>query len=119
MTCHHVAFPDGSAAILKLGPPTLRIEVDGRIYPFEDHGYCGPTPLDKRGEPKDLGPRHRFWHAVTCWAAQGRELDASGLAQWREPADPLAGCVRIGRDWYPKELAARLFPGIPADEVRE
>lgn len=111
-----VTLPDGTQCHVSVGGPTLRIEVDGKTYPFEHHPQCGPCPLNKRGDPKELGPRHRFWHAVSCWSQRGSKTDDTGLAAWTEPPHSLAGCVRIGRDWFPRAMAERLYPGIPVDE---
>lgn len=67
---------------LLLGGPLYRIYVDGKWILFEMHRYCGPMPLNQRthGERR-LGPRHRFWEAVTLWAQQGQRtgLESKGV----------------------------------------
>lgn len=73
------------AAHLLMGGPDRLIEVDGEVIRFEDHPYSGPMPLGKRGKERRLGPRHKFWSAVTWWAQQGRQLDPeTGRCVYRE-----------------------------------
>jgi len=95
--------------VLTVAGPELTIEVGGAVYPFEWHSYGGPIPLNKRGDPKDLGPKHRFWTAVSHWAEQGKRLDENRRALWHEPpAEDFSAHVRVGRNLYPKEMAERL-----------
>jgi hypothetical protein len=108
---------DGSTAHISLAGPEYVIEVDGKDYRFEFSELHGPTPLNKRGDPKGLGPRHRFWHAVTQWCAGGRAVK-DGRAVWSEPLqDEFAGFVLIGRQMVPFESARRLgFAHGPTEE---
>jgi hypothetical protein len=109
---------DGTVAHVSLCGPTRTIEVDGKLYRFEDHPRCGPTPLNKRGDPKHLGQRHRFWTAITQWYDGGKKLDANGCAIWEEAADPdeAAGYVRVGRNLFPLAMAKRLGYVPPAND---
>ncbi len=112
---------DGSIAHVSLAGPERVIEVDGTLYRFEDHPVCGPTPLNKRGDPRHLRQRHRFWTAVTQWYEGGKKLDAQGRAIWEEAADPdeAVGYVRIGRNLFPRAMAARLGYVEPANDEQE
>lgn len=59
---------------LLTGGPLYRIYVENVWICFEWHHYCGPMPLHKKTlEPRELGPRHKFWSAVTLWCNQGKE----------------------------------------------
>jgi hypothetical protein len=98
---------DGSTAHVSLAGPEYVIEVDGKDYRFEFSEHHGPTPLNKRGDPKELGPRHRFWHAVTQWCAGGRVV-MGGRAVWSEPPNETAGLVQVGRNLFPFAMARRL-----------
>ena len=91
-----------------VGGPDRKIVAGGKEHTFEDHRMFGPMPLNRRGDPRYLGPRSPFWRAVTLWYEQGKRLDAEGRCVWDEPPDPLAGMVNIGgRNWATPELAAR------------
>ena len=39
-----VHIPGG---VMTVGGPELTIEIDGRVYAFEWHSYCGPSPLNQ------------------------------------------------------------------------
>jgi hypothetical protein len=67
---------------IDVGGPSLAIVIDGRRYLFEDHRYCGPMPVDAKGNGRDLGPRHRFWTVITWWYQQGKEFNADGTCKW-------------------------------------
>lgn len=103
-----------------LGGKNYLIEVNGETIVFEDHPRLGPCPLrkDGRGE-RNLGPRHKFWAAASCWYAQGKKLD--GLrAIWVEPEPERVRVKKIGRSWVvlspddptpaDKELVLRDWP---------
>lgn len=62
-----------SKLICLLISPSYRIQVNGRIYRFEMHSYCGPSVLLKNDDiaNRQPGEHHPFWEAVTCWHAQG------------------------------------------------
>ncbi len=66
-----------NVACLLVGGPDLHITVDGRVYCFEMHPYCGPVILGKRGDPLALQPAKKslFWVAVDCWVEQGKQID--------------------------------------------
>lgn len=66
--------------ILTVGGQHHQIVVDGVTHIFEDHQWCGPVKLNKRGDPAKHQP-HDFLHAVSLWAQQGRKLKG-GVAQW-------------------------------------
>lgn len=96
-------------ACLLVGGPIRIIVVDGIEQLFEDHPRLGPCPVTKRGTERHLGPRHRFWLAVTQWYQGGKLLDENGRCIWIEPPDPTEGMVRVGkRDWMPRDMAERL-----------
>jgi len=94
-----------------LAGPELTIEAGGKLFTFEWHSYCGPIPLNKRGDPKELGERSPFWQAITFWIEQGKRLDENRRAIWEEPPkeDLTRTHVKIGRHWYPKETVERLM----------
>ena len=88
-SCAHVVMTgdDGvpRVAHVLMGGPDYRIEVNGEVIRFEDHPYCGPCPLNKRGKELRLGPRHKFWSAVTWWYQQGKQLDpVTGRCVYRD-----------------------------------
>jgi hypothetical protein len=89
------------------GGPFYTIDVDGKNIPFEMHPYCGPMPIDKNGSGITLGPRHKFWKAVTWWDREGRKVDADGKAIWYEPPSILEDSVHLGGRHY----MAKLKPG--------
>lgn len=96
------------AVHISKGGPDLLILVDGMQQLFEDHPHCGPVPVKPGGSARSLGPRHKFWHAVTCWYEQGKKIGADGLCLWEEPPDPTAGMVKIGRHYFPPAMLERL-----------
>lgn len=97
------------SGVLTVAGPELSIYVSGKLMPFEWHSYCGPIPLNKRGDPKEIGPNHKFWHAVTCWDQQGKRLDENRRAIWDEPPkEDLSKHVRVGRNLFPPEMHERL-----------
>ena len=67
---------------ISFGGPTLTIVVKGKLELFEMHRYCGPMPVNKQGNGRDLAPRHPFWAAVTWWDRQGREFNEDGTCRW-------------------------------------
>lgn len=93
-------MPDRLICILA-GGDLYRIDVDGNQILFEMHPYCGPMPLRERDqEPKELGPRHKFWTAASLWAQQGQRisdtLDGVGLCVWDIPPDPSKNLIHLG-----------------------
>jgi len=53
--------------------PFYKIRINGKMHHFEDTRASGPMPLRANGEPTNKEPSDAFWHAVTCWAQQGRK----------------------------------------------
>lgn len=87
-------------ACILFGGSDHKIRLGGEIYIFEMHPYCGPIPLSKRGNPKQLGPKHLFWRAVTWWNESGRQVDEAGFCVWTEPPSIFENAVHIGgRHW--------------------
>lgn len=63
------------------GGPIRKISVGGKLYEFEMHPYCGPTLLNKQGDPIDLAKHPAaFLHATSLWAQQGQRVE-NGLCQ--------------------------------------
>lgn len=82
-------FPH-TVCVLTGGPDRRIVALDGRVYTFEDHPYCGPAVLGKRGDilENQPGPRSKFWPAVKAWRAQGRRLCGCSFCLWHpEPTD--------------------------------
>ena len=80
---------------LLTGGPMRTIQVDGKRYEFEMHPYCGPTLLDKRGDPIDLDKHpKRFLYAASQWAQQGQRIE-DGLCRWDH--DPEMIIEKVGR----------------------
>ena len=61
-----------------------KIQVDGMVHDFEDHPYCGPTLLNRNGEPLRRQPR-RFLEAASQWYQNARRIGKDGLCEWFEP----------------------------------
>lgn len=97
MACVHVKIGD-SNAILTLGGNEYLISVNGEGIRFENHPFCGPIPIGKRGKELKLGPRHKFWRAVTRWAQQGRMVE-NGWAVVDPPKR--VKIYRVGRHLFP------------------
>lgn len=74
-------------ACILTGGPTYTIVADGHRWTFEDHPYCGPSVIGKRGDVLSNQPvaRSQFWRACELWRAQGKRVDAGGLCAWSEP----------------------------------
>lgn len=65
-----------------LGGPERRILVQGKVYLFEMHPYCGPVLLRQDGEPRArqfTSSNKPFWDAVTLWAQQGEAVGEDGF----------------------------------------
>lgn len=69
------------------GGPNLKISVNGTVIDFEDHPYCGPTILNKRGDPA-ARQSPAFLAAATLWAQQGRRT-RDGLCLWDREQEPI------------------------------
>lgn len=65
---------------IMVGGPEFDIQVQGKVYHFEMHRYCGPVWLNKRGDPYAYQPR-KFLHAASLWAQQGQKVE-NGLCVW-------------------------------------
>jgi len=74
MAC--VRIKDG---ILTVGGKTLRIETNEGVVMFEDHPYCGPMPVDRNGNGRNLAPDHSFWRRVTLWYEKGKKIGRTGF----------------------------------------
>ena len=69
---------------IMLGGPTRKIQVDGKVFTFEMHRYCGPMLLKRNGEPAAHQP-NKFIAAASLWAQQGERMEGD-LCRWdREP----------------------------------
>lgn len=79
-----------------LGGPMRKIQVDGKIYAFEMHPYCGPTVLDKHGSPLAKQPP-RFLYAASLWTQQGQRIE-DGLCRWDHEPKLIAKHLG-GRHW--------------------
>jgi hypothetical protein len=77
----------GSVCFVDCGGPTRKISVNGEIVTFEDHPYCGPTKLNKRGDPAREQPI-AFLKAASLWAQQGRQMK-DGLCAWNHEQEPI------------------------------
>lgn len=75
-----IKIPGG---FMTVAGPDHHIKIDGEIFTFEDHHYCGPIPLGKRGDPIHLPDHHAFWGCVSDWYQQGKVIDKNGLCVWR------------------------------------
>jgi hypothetical protein len=96
-SCIRVKCGDGYAYML-LGGSEYLISINGEAVRFEDHPQCGPVPLGKRGQELKLGPRHKFWKAVTGWSQQGRRVE-NGWAVVDPPKR--VKMYRVGRHLFP------------------
>lgn len=79
-----------TVALVLVGGPMFKISVFGKIYEFEMHPYCGPTLLNRRGDPIPLDKHpSAFLEAASLWAQQGQKTEA-GLCVWyHEPKEIL------------------------------
>jgi len=91
------------------GPDRVIVLPSGKRVRFEDHAVFGPIPLNRKGDPTEIGPRNVFWKAVTRWYQTGKRVDADGVCVWEPEPDPTAGFVHLGgRNWATPTLAAHL-----------
>lgn len=84
----HVRFSSPTGKIVghvTLAGPELVIKAAGKRYRFEWHSFHGPTPLNKKGDPKVLPARSPFWGAIELWIKQGKRLAESRNAIWDQP----------------------------------
>jgi len=63
--------------ILIGGKDYLIKDRSGKEWKFEDHPYCGPIVLDKKGDPKNKQPKVNslFWESVNLWYSQGKKIN--------------------------------------------
>lgn len=64
-----------------------KISVNGKIYEFEMHRYCGPNILNRKGEPIKNQPAD-FLKAASLWAQQGQRIE-DGLCRWDHEPEPI------------------------------
>lgn len=87
MTC--LRIPKGTLCVG--GDIHIIVDETGRRWRFEDHHYCGPSVVNRRGEPvaSQPGERSPYWRAVLAWIDQGRLLDVDGVCFWQKPLKPV------------------------------
>ena len=63
--------------------PEYRIRC-GKWTRFEDHPYCGPIFLDRKGDPlsQQPSPIDAVWSHVNAWYAQGKQFEALAGEKW-------------------------------------
>ncbi len=83
---------------ISTGGPMRTIQVNGRRYTFEMHPYCGPTILNRKGEPAKKQPVE-FLHAASLWAQQGKRIE-DGLCRWDHPEEEIPIGKKIGRSFF-------------------
>lgn len=64
-----------------------KISVNGRVIEFEMHPYCGPTMLNKKGDPLKNQPA-AFLSAASLWVQQGQRIE-DGLCRYDHPPEPI------------------------------
>lgn len=72
---------------ISVGGPVQKISVNGTVYTFEWHPYCGPAKLNPNGDPSVTQPV-AFLEAAGLWDEQGRRME-DGLCRWDYPAEPI------------------------------
>ena len=97
--CNHIVTSDGTH--ISLGNDPVKIRYGDKEWTFEWHHYCGPSELDRRGDPKarQPGPRSPFWLITVLWKDQGCET-VDGVAVYRMPKIVTIRCART--DEYAK-----------------
>lgn len=79
-----------SLALMLVGGPMFKISVGGKIYEFEMHPYCGPTLLNRRGDPLPLDKHPKdFLEAASLWAQQGQKTEDGLCVYYHEPKEIL------------------------------
>lgn len=84
--------PEGHeiVVVLDIGGSMHKISVNGKIYHFEMHPYCGPNILNKRTGSSVKNQPDAFLVAASLWAQQGKRIDSDGICIWmREPEEIL------------------------------
>lgn len=64
------------------------IQVNGYVYHFEMHPYCGPNILNKRTEEPLKHQPMEFLEAASLWAKQGQKIE-NGLCVWYHKPKPI------------------------------
>ena len=100
---------NGLPAVITVPDGPWIIEAGGERIEFE-WSYPGPWPLKKNGDPRELGPRHKFWkhpfwNAVTLWDKQGRRVK-DGLCVYDLPPPPPKPVHLGGKHWAASQATA-------------
>jgi len=72
---------------LECGGLMMKIKIDGKVYEFEDHPFCGPNILYKNGTPLPKQPL-KFLTAASLWCQQGKRMEGE-FCRWDYPAEPI------------------------------
>ena len=61
--------------LLRGGKDYLIKDSSGKEWKFEDHPYCGPTVLNKKGDPAPNQPNGKslLWVCINLWITQGKK----------------------------------------------
>lgn len=103
--------PDGSLIYIDgWGGDTFKIEVAGKLIPFEFSDRFGPLPLTKAGGGRKMAWRHPFWRAASLWKLQGMRVE-NGRAIWHEPKKPVYEKKHLGGRQY--LITKVIEPGEP------
>ena len=112
---------DGTTVHVSVGGPEYVINVAGKDWRFEDHAWCGPSPLNRRGDPIDPAKApQRVWVALSQWHEGGKKIGEDGKALWEPPVDEVAEglksgeLVKVGRNIYPRATYERLTAKLEA-----
>lgn len=85
--------------VLSGGEDRKIIDRLGKEWIFEDHPYCGPSVLNKRGDPLEKQPAQKspFWECVNLWYQQGKKID-NGICLWVAPKKEKYEHI-VGKHW--------------------
>lgn len=91
----------GTANLLVGGPDRMIKDESGDIIKFEEHPYCGPVALNKKGDPLENQPggKASFWRVHHWWVDQGKKIDAEGFCVWEKPKPTHKKVHMGGRHW--------------------
>lgn len=105
MTDYLFQTPTGPAIVTSFHDDDCRIEVDGKVYPFEWSERFGPLPVNEDGSERKTAWPRKVWKAVDRWIALGKEKDGAGLCVWTpEPPIDMSNHIQIGRHIFPKSV---------------